>query len=127
MAYAIIEASGKQFWVEPGRFYDLDRLDADLDQSLTIENVLLVQEDGGAPQIGQPYVAGASVQVTVLSHPRGRKVIVYKMKPKKKTRKKQGHRQDLTRVLVESITVGGKVLTANVADLPKAEADVDAE
>lgn len=125
MAYAIIEASGKQLWVEPGRFYDLDRLDADLDQSLTLDKVLLVQDEG-APQIGQPYVAGATVQVTVLSHPRGRKITVYKMKPKKKTRKKQGHRQDLTRVLVESITVGGKVLTANAADLPKSEADIDA-
>ncbi|MBE9066040.1 50S ribosomal protein L21 [Leptolyngbya cf. ectocarpi LEGE 11479] len=111
MAYAIIEASGTQLKVEPGRFYDINRLAVDEDASITIDKVLLVN-DGDDTSIGQPIVDGASVTGTVMRHLRGKKVIVYKMKPKKKTRKKRGHRQELTRLMIESINVGGKTLTA---------------
>ncbi|MEM7797284.1 MAG: 50S ribosomal protein L21 [Cyanobacteria bacterium P01_C01_bin.118] len=111
MAYAIIEASGTQLRVEPGRFYDINRLAVDEDASITIDKVLLVN-DGDAVSIGQPLVDGASVSGTVVRHLRGKKVIVYKMKPKKKTRKKRGHRQELTRLMIDSINVGGKTLTA---------------
>ena len=61
--------------------------------------------------LGQPYVKDALVNLKVLAHRRGPKVIVYKMQKKKKTRRKNGHRQELTRVMVESITVGGKPLS----------------
>lgn len=111
MAYAIIEASGTQIRVEPGRFYDLNRLPLDPDGTLTIDKVLLVNNDG-AVTVGQPYVAGAKVEGTVMKHLRGRKVIVYKMQPKKKTRKKRGHRQDLTRLMINAITVNGTTITA---------------
>lgn len=114
MAYAIIEASGTQLKVEPGRFYDINRLAVDEDASITIDKVLLVN-DGDDTSIGQPLVDGASVTGTVMRHLRGKKVIVYKMKPKKKTRKKRGHRQELTRLMIESINVGGKTLTASEA------------
>lgn len=107
--YAIVEASGQQFWLQPNRYYDLDRLSAEVDSTVTIDNVLLVN-DGKAATLGQPYVKGASVELKVLAHRRGAKVIVYKMRPKKKTRRKNGHRQELTRVLVQSISVGGKAL-----------------
>jgi large subunit ribosomal protein L21 len=107
--YAIVEASGQQFWLQPNRYYDLDRLSAEVDSTVTIDNVLLVN-DGKAATLGQPYVKGASVELKVLAHRRGPKVIVYKMRPKKKTRRKNGHRQELTRVLVQSISVGGKAL-----------------
>ena len=107
--YAIVEASGQQFWLQPNRYYDLDRLNAEVDSTVTIDNVLLVN-DGKAATLGQPYVKGASVELKVLAHRRGPKVIVYKMRPKKKTRRKNGHRQELTRVLVQSISVGGKAL-----------------
>lgn len=107
--YAIVEASGQQFWLQPNRYYDLDRLAADADSTVTLENVLLVN-DGGAATLGQPYVAGASVELKVMEHRRGPKLIVYKMRPKKKTRRKNGHRQELTRVMVQSITVGGKAI-----------------
>ena len=108
-AYAIVEASGQQFWLQPNRYYDLDRLAVDVDGTLTIDNVLLVN-DGKATTLGQPYVKGATVQLKVMAHRRGQKIIVYKMRPKKKTRRKNGHRQELTRVMVKSISVGGKAL-----------------
>jgi large subunit ribosomal protein L21 len=106
-AYAIVEASGQQFWLQPNRYLDLDRLAAEVDSTVTLESVLLVK-DGSGTTLGQPYVKGASVELKVLAHRRGPKLLVYKMRPKKKTRRKNGHRQELTRVLVQSITVGGK-------------------
>ncbi len=107
--YAIVEASGQQFWLQPDRYLDLDRLNADVDSTVTLENVLLVK-DGSGTTLGQPYVAGASVELKVMAHRRGQKIIVYKMRPKKKTRRKNGHRQELTRVMVQSIKVGGKAI-----------------
>ena len=107
--YAIVETSGTQVWVQPNRYYDLNRIHAEVDSTLTLENVLLVN-DGSTASIGQPYVKGATVELQVMEHRRGPKVIVYKMRPKKKTRRKNGHRQELTRVMVKSISVGGKAL-----------------
>lgn len=111
MAYAIIAAGGTQLRVEPGRFYDINRLPVEADEKITIDDVLMVENDGDL-SIGQPLVKGATVSGTVVSHLRGKKVIVYKMQPKKKTRKKRGHRQELTRVMIDSITVGGNTITA---------------
>jgi len=105
--YAIVEASGQQFWLQPDRYVDLDRLAADEGDTVSLDTVLLVKDSKGTT-LGQPYVQGASVELKVLAHRRGPKVIVYKMRPKKKTRRKNGHRQELTRVLVTSIQVGGK-------------------
>jgi large subunit ribosomal protein L21 len=109
MAYAIIEAGGTQMRVEPGRFYDINRLVGEPDSAITLDRVLLISNDNEVT-IGQPLVAEATVTGTILRHLRGRKIIVYKMKPKKKTRKKQGHRQELTRVMIESISIGGTVI-----------------
>ena len=109
MTYAIIETGGKQLRVESGRFYDVDLLSASEGDKISIDNVLLVQHDGGV-HIGQPLVEGALVEGTVMKHLRGKKIIVYKMRPKKKTRKKRGHRQELTRLMVDSISINGKVL-----------------
>ena len=105
--YAIVEASGKQFWLQANRYYDLDRCNAEVDDVLTIEKVLLFN-DGKDLKLGKPYVKDAKVEIKVLEHRRGPKIIVYKMRPKKKTRRKNGHRQELTRVLVQSISVGSK-------------------
>ncbi|MEA5578827.1 50S ribosomal protein L21 [Anabaena sp. UHCC 0451] len=109
MTYAIIETGGKQIKVEAGRFYDIELLTTEPDEKVTIDAVLLVQHEG-AVSIGQPRVAGATVEGTVMRHFRGRKVLVYKMKPKKKTRKKRGHRQETTRLLINSINLNGEVL-----------------
>ncbi|CAK24393.1 50S ribosomal protein L21 [Synechococcus sp. CS-197] len=108
--YAIVEASGQQFWLQPNRYYDLDRLQADVDATVTLDNVLLVKDATGTT-LGKPYVKDASVELKVMAHRRGPKVIVYKMRPKKKTRRKNGHRQELTRVMVQSISVGGKSIS----------------
>lgn len=109
MSYAIIETGGKQIKVEPGRFYDVELLPAQENETVTLDKVLLVNHDGNV-EIGQPLVNGATVEGTVMRHLRGRKVIVYKMRPKKKTRKKQGHRQELTRLMINSISLNGSVV-----------------
>lgn len=105
--YAIAEASGQQFWFQPNRYYDLDRIAAEVDETVTLENVLLVR-DGQGTNLGHPYVSGATIELKVMAHRRGPKILVYKMRPKKKTRRKNGHRQELTRVMVQSINVNGK-------------------
>ena len=109
MTYTIIETGGKQMKVEAGRFYDIELLTAEQDEKVTINAVLLVHHEG-AVSIGQPLVEGATVEGTIMRHFRGRKVLVYKMKPKKKTRKKRGHRQEITRFLINSINLNGEVL-----------------
>ena len=109
--YAIVEASGKQFWLQSNRYYDLDRCNAAVDDIFTIEKVLLIN-DGKDLKLGKPYIKDAKVEIKVLEHRRGPKIIVYKMRPKKKTRRKNGHRQELTRVLVQSISVGSKAKKA---------------
>jgi large subunit ribosomal protein L21 len=104
MKYAIVEISGRQFWIETGKYYDLNRIPTELGKEITLNRVLLVNNDGEI-LIGKPYLETVKVKGKILEHLRGRKTIVYKMRPKKKTRKKQGHRQDLTRVLIEEITI----------------------
>jgi len=111
MSYAIIETGGKQLRVEPGRFYDIELLHNEADEKITIDSVLFVQNDGEI-NIGQPLVSGATVEGTVMRHFRGRKVLVYKMKPKKKTRKKRGHRQEITRLMIDSISMNGSVIAS---------------
>lgn len=106
-SYAIVEASGQQFWLQPNRYLDLDRIAAAEGDVVTLETVLLVKDAKGTT-LGQPYVKDAMVSLKVMAHRRGPKILVYKMRPKKKTRRKNGHRQELTRVMVESIQVGGK-------------------
>lgn len=120
--YAIVEASGKQFWLQPNRYYDLDRCHAEVNDVLTIEKVLLLN-DGKDLKIGKPYVKDAKVEIKVLEHRRGPKIIVYKMRPKKKTRRKNGHRQELTRVLVQSISVGASNKKSKETKSPKTTAN----
>jgi large subunit ribosomal protein L21 len=122
MTYAIIETGGKQLKVEAGRFYDIELLTAEPDEKVTIDKVLFIQHDGGV-NIGQPLVEGATVEGTVLRHLRGRKVLVYKMKPKKKTRKKRGHRQEITRLMINSINLNGAALATEAATTAEASSE----
>jgi large subunit ribosomal protein L21 len=103
--YAIAETSGQQFWFEVNRYYDIDRLKAKEKDKITLEKVLLLK-DKDSITIGRPYVKDAKIELEVVSHKRDKKIIVYKMRPKKKTRRKMGHRQELTRVMVKSISIG---------------------
>ncbi len=122
MTYAIIETGGKQMRVEPGRFYDIEQQAGEPDSTVSIDKVFLL-ENNGAIQIGQPLLADVTVQGTVMRHFRGRKVIVYKMQPKKKTRKKRGHRQEITRLMIDSISVNGAVI-AKAEPVATAEVEV---
>ncbi len=120
--YAIVEASGKQFWIQSNRYYDLDRCHAEVNEVLTLDKVLLFN-DGKNLKVGKPYVQDAKVELKVLEHRRGPKIIVYKMRPKKKTRRKNGHRQELTRVLVQSISVGAKSKKAKASKTSNSSVD----
>jgi large subunit ribosomal protein L21 len=102
-SYAIVQASGKQFWIEENKFYDFDKLPLDKGDNFSINQILLVNQQSNL-SIGTPYLdADFSVEATVLRHLSGPKVRVYKMRPKKKTRKTFGSRRSLTRVLINSI------------------------
>jgi large subunit ribosomal protein L21 len=122
MTYAIVEIGGTQIVVEPGRFYDINLLAAEPESSYTIDQVLLVNNDNEVT-VGRPYVQGATVEGTVMRHRRGKKVIVYKMQPKKKTRKKRGHRQELTRLMIDSISLNGSVVAKAEAIAATASAE----
>jgi|SRR5210317_1317735 len=104
MKYAIVEISGRQFWIETGKYYDFNRISTELGKEITLNRVLLVNNEGEV-LIGNPYLDSVKVKGKILEHLRGKKTIVYKMRPKKKTRKKQGHRQELTRVIIEDISI----------------------
>ena len=103
--YAIAETSGQQFWFEVNRYYDIDRLNAKEKDKITLDKVLLLK-DNDSITLGKPYIKDAKIELEVVSHKRDKKIIVYKMRPKKKTRRKMGHRQELTRVMVKSISIG---------------------
>ena len=102
--YAIAEASGQQFWFEVDKYYDIDRLKAKEKDKITIDKILLIKNKDNI-SIGNPYIKNAKIELEVVSHKRDKKIIVYKMRPKKKTRRKMGHRQELTRVMVKSISI----------------------
>jgi len=119
--YAIAETSGQQIWFEVNRYYDIDRLNAKEKDKITLEKVLLLKDKNNIT-IGKPYVKDAKVELEVVSHRRDKKILVYKMRPKKKTRRKMGHRQELTRVMVKSISLGKSSPKSSAKkDTPKKE------
>ena len=103
MGYAIFASGGKQYRVSPGDVLEVDRLDAEASGSLTFDDVLLVSDDDGV-QVGQPTVDGASVEASVLEHVRGPKIRIFTYQASKRRRRRMGHRQELTRVRIESIS-----------------------
>ena len=103
-SYAIVQASGKQFWVEESKFYDFNKLPLDRGDNFSLNQILLVNKDKTIA-IGKPFLDNSyNIKGTVLRHLSGPKIRVYKMRPKKKTRKTYGSRQKLTRVLINSIS-----------------------
>lgn len=100
--YAILEIGGVQMFVEPGKWYCCNRLKAEVGSKIKFGRVLALKHDGKLT-VGKPYLADVAVEAEVLAELRGPKVIVYKMRPKKHYRRKQGHRQDLTRFMVTKI------------------------
>jgi large subunit ribosomal protein L21 len=99
--YAIVETGGKQVKVSVGSDIYVEKLDVEAGETYTFDKVLLV--GGESVKIGNPYVEGATVEATVEKQGKHRKIIVFKMKPKKKYRRKQGHRQPYTKLTVTKI------------------------
>ncbi|MFP4321177.1 MAG: 50S ribosomal protein L21 [Anaerolineales bacterium] len=103
--YAIVRTGGRQYRAEVGATIDVERLPLEEGDALTIEDVLLVVPDEGDPQVGQPTVAGASVNATCVKQYRGKKIVVWKYHPKKRYRLKKGHRQYYTRLRIDNISI----------------------
>lgn len=124
--YAVVTTGGKQYRVEPGSELEVERLSGDAGSSVTFDRVLLIG-DGEAVTIGTPIVEGATVSGTVLGEALGPKLIVFKFKQKATYRRKNGHRQHLTRVRIDEISSSGsKAGRSAKADKP-ASADKPAK
>lgn len=100
--YAVIEVGGKQYRVSEGETIEVERLPLEVGKTLSIDRVLLLGGDGQL-KVGTPTVEGARVKARVMEHGRGRKVIVFKFRPRSGYQRKHGHRQEYTRLAIESI------------------------
>ena len=100
--YAVIRSGGKQHRVEPGMTFKVEKLVGEVGSKVELKDVLMVV-DNGKVSIGEPFVAKATVQATVVAQDRAKKIIVFKMKRKKQYRRTNGHRQDFTELRVDKI------------------------
>jgi large subunit ribosomal protein L21 len=121
--YAVIETGGKQYRVEVGTELEVELLDAEPGKTVSFDRVLLVA-DGDEASIGRPVVDGAAVSAEVLRQDRGPKLIVFKYRPKARSRVKKGHRQELTVLRISDIVLNGK---SAAKDAAKAEQDAKTE
>lgn len=118
--YAIVETGGKQYQVEEGRYVEVELLDAEKDSKVVFDKVVMIV-NGKKSKVGQPYVTGASAEGTVLANDKAKKIIVFKQRPKKGYRRKQGHRQGFTRVMINKIrTSAQKKAAAETAETTEA-------
>ena len=125
--YAIIEACGKQYKVAQGDVVFFEKLDAEEGKKVKFDNVILVSEDNGKVEIGNPYVKGAKVEGKVVSHGKAKKILVYKYKAKKNYRRTQGHRQPYTKVEITAVkTAAEKKATAKTETKTKTKAKAEA-
>ena len=115
--FAIVETGGKQYQVEEGRYLDVELLDGEKDSKVVFDKVVMIV-NGKKSKVGQPYVAGASAEGTIVKHDKAKKIIVYKQRPKKGYRRKYGHRQGFARVMINKIrtTAAKKAETAEVSE-----------
>jgi len=113
--FAIVETGGKQYQVEEGRYLDVELLEGDKDSKVVFDKVVMIV-NGKKSKVGQPYVAGASAEGTIVKHDRAKKIIVYKQRPKKGYRKKQGHRQGFTRVMIFKIRTSAQKKAAETTE-----------
>ena len=100
--YAVIKTGGKQYRVAPGEKIKIEQIPADVGSQITLDQVLMVGE-GESVKVGNPLVAGATVTATVLSHGRGEKVRIFKLRRRKHYQRTQGHRQNYTEIRVDVI------------------------
>ena len=111
--YAIIESCGKQYKVAEGDVVFFEKLDAEEGKKVTFDKVVLVSEEDGKVQIGNPYVKGIKVEGKVVSHGKAKKILVFKYKAKKNYRRTQGHRQPYTKVEITGIKASAAKKTAS--------------
>ena len=102
--YAIVRTGGHQYRVAPGDVIEVERLEAEPGSQIELVDVLMVSGDDGV-QVGTPTVGGAKVIAKVLSQGKGEKLVVFKFKPKKRYRRKTGHRQNLTMLSIKEISI----------------------
>jgi large subunit ribosomal protein L21 len=138
--YAVVEAGGRQYQLTSGRYIDVDLVAGEPQSEFVFDRVLMIV-DGDKSMVGKPVVDGAKVTGKIISHGKGQKLVVYKYRPKKGTRKRTGHRQGFTRIYIDSIKVNDKVLSevkdqgrpqpkaaaAEKTEAPKAEKAAKAE
>jgi large subunit ribosomal protein L21 len=113
--YAVIETGGKQYRVEVGTELEVETLDVEPGQSITLERVLLVA-DGDETSIGRPVVANAAVEAEVVRRDRGKKLVVFKYRPKARRRVKKGHRQDQTILRITDVRLGDRSAAEEVRE-----------
>ena len=101
--YAVVKTGGKQYKVAVGEKLKVEQIPADIDSQIVLEEVLMVV-DGDQVSVGAPLVSGAKVQATVVSHGRGDKVRIFKMRRRKHYQKHQGHRQNYTEIRIDAIS-----------------------
>lgn len=104
--YAVVRTGGKQYRVTAGDILEVEKLEGEIGDTITLEDVLLVSDDESAT-IGQPLVDGAAVSAKITGQYRGKKILVFRYRPKKRIRVRRGHRQYLTRLEIESVSFGG--------------------
>ena len=103
--YAIVESGGRQYRAEEGHSFSVEKLPYEVGESIELENVLLLSTENGV-QIGQPTISGAKVKATIVDQYRGKKIFVWKYRPKKRYRRRQGHRQSYTKLRIDEIIAG---------------------
>ena len=117
-----MRSGGRQYRVEPGKNFKVDKLTAKPDSALVLDQVLMVSDDDDVT-LGAPLIDGANIACTVVRHERGPKVRVFRFKAKKGYRKRSGQRRDLTVLHVDEVSIGGKTIAkADAAAKPKAKA-----
>ncbi|MBP7999607.1 MAG: 50S ribosomal protein L21 [Chloroflexi bacterium] len=104
--YAIVESGGRQYRAEAGHSFSVEKLTQVVGTQIELSNVLLIANDD-AIVVGQPHVSGAIVKATVVEQYRGKKILVWKYKPKNRYRHRQGHRQHYTRLRVDEVVYAG--------------------
>ena len=100
--YAVIETGGKQYQVKAGDEVFIEKLDAQADDKVTFDKVMMVGDEGKTT-VGAPYVEGATVSAKVLKNGKAKKITVFTYKPKKNEKRKMGHRQPYTKVQIDAI------------------------
>ena len=105
--FAIIETGGKQYQAAEGRYIDIELLEEEPEAKIVFDKVLMLV-NGKKSKAGQPYVQNASVEGTIVKHDKAKKILVYKQRAKKGYRKKIGHRQNFTRVMINKIRTSAK-------------------